>query len=48
MMDKSDKIFVAGYGGLVGSALIRRLEREGFHNLPMRLTQSRRSRHSAQ
>src|SRR5437773_1263538 len=36
MMDKSDKIFVAGYRGLVGSALIRRLEREGFHNLPRR------------
>jgi GDP-L-fucose synthase len=33
MMDKSDKIFVAGYRGLVGSALIRRLEQEGFHNL---------------
>jgi GDP-L-fucose synthase len=36
MMDKSEKIFVAGHRGLVGSALIRRLEREGFHNLPKR------------
>jgi len=36
MMDTSEKIFVAGYRGLVGSALIRRLEREGFHNLPKR------------
>jgi GDP-L-fucose synthase len=36
MMDKSDKIFVAGYRGLVGSALIRRLEHDGFHNLPKR------------
>src|SRR6266496_3388114 len=35
-MDRSDKIFVAGYRGLVGSALIRRLEQEGFHNLPKR------------
>jgi GDP-L-fucose synthase len=35
-MDKSEKIFVAGYRGLVGSALIRRLEREGFSNLPKR------------
>jgi GDP-L-fucose synthase len=35
-MDKSEKIFVAGYRGLVGSALIRRLEREGFRNLPKR------------
>jgi GDP-L-fucose synthase len=36
MMDKSAKIFVAGYRGLVGSALIRRLEAEGFMNLPKR------------
>src|SRR5437899_10220897 len=32
-MQKSDKIFVAGHGGLVGSALIRRLEADGFSNL---------------
>src|SRR4029453_1262431 len=36
MMHKSDKIFVAGYRGLVGSALIRRLEHDGFQNLPKR------------
>src|SRR2546429_9202445 len=36
MMNKPEKIFVAGHRGLVGSALIRRLEREGFHNLPKR------------
>src|SRR6266542_6544294 len=36
MMNKSDKIFVAGYRGLVGSALTRRLEKEGFSNLPRR------------
>jgi GDP-L-fucose synthase len=35
-MDKSEKIFVAGYRGLVGSALIRRLEKKGFNNLPKR------------
>src|SRR2546422_8501746 len=35
-MNKSDKIFVAGHRGLVGSALIRRLQAEGFHNLPTR------------
>jgi GDP-L-fucose synthase len=29
-IQKSDKIFVAGHGGLVGSALVRRLEAEGF------------------
>jgi len=34
--DKSEKIFVAGYRGLVGSALIRRLERDGFSDLPKR------------
>ena len=32
-MDKSDKIFVAGHRGLVGSALMRRLEADGFTNL---------------
>src|SRR6266542_1525039 len=32
-MDKLDKIFVAGHRGLVGSALIRCLERQGFRNL---------------
>ena len=36
MIDKSEKIFVAGYRGLVGSALIRRLEAGGFTNLPKR------------
>ena len=36
MMDTSEKIFVAGYRGLVGSALMRHLEREGFNNLPKR------------
>jgi GDP-L-fucose synthase len=32
-MDKVDKIFVAGHRGMVGSALIRRLEAKGFKNL---------------
>ncbi|PYK18423.1 MAG: GDP-fucose synthetase [Verrucomicrobia bacterium] len=35
-MDKSEKIFVAGHRGMVGSALIRRLESEGFSNLLVR------------
>src|SRR5881396_2367124 len=35
-MNKSEKIFVAGHRGLVGNALIRCFEREGFHNLPKR------------
>ena len=33
MLDKSEKIFVAGHRGMVGSALIRRLESESFSNL---------------
>ncbi|MGB9475767.1 MAG: GDP-L-fucose synthase [Candidatus Udaeobacter sp.] len=36
MLDKSDKIFVAGHRGMVGSALIRRLESESFSNLLVR------------
>ncbi len=32
-MNKSDKIFVAGDRGMVGSAFVRRLETEGFNNL---------------
>ncbi len=32
-MDKSDKIFIAGHRGLVGSALVRTLEQGGFTNL---------------
>jgi GDP-L-fucose synthase len=35
-VQKSDKIFVAGHLGLVGSALLRRLERDGFANLVTR------------
>src|SRR6266508_979756 len=33
MMNKSDKIFVAGHRGMVGSAIVRRLKGEGFSNL---------------
>ena len=32
-MEKSDKIFVAGHRGLVGSALVRNLEAGGFRNI---------------
>ena len=32
-MENTDRIFVAGHGGLVGSAIRRRLEREGFARL---------------
>ena len=37
IMDKLEKIFVAGHRGLVGSALIRRFEAEGFGNLVKRV-----------
>src|SRR3979490_867042 len=33
MLDKSEKIFVAGHRGMVGSALVRRLQSQGFSNL---------------
>ncbi len=36
MLDKSEKIFVAGHRGLVGSAFVRRLQRDGFGNLTTR------------
>jgi GDP-L-fucose synthase len=33
MMNKADCIFVAGHTGLIGSAMVRRLEQDGFDNL---------------
>ena len=33
MIDKSSKIFVAGHNGLVGSAILRKLKREGYRNI---------------
>ncbi len=32
-MNKQDKIFVAGHRGMVGSAIVRKLQREGFENI---------------
>ncbi len=32
-MEKTEKIFVAGHRGLVGSAMVRKLEAEGYRNL---------------
>ena len=32
-MKKNAKIFVAGHNGLVGSAILRRLQKEGFKNI---------------
>ncbi len=33
MMDKNSKIYIAGHKGLVGSAIERKLRKEGFNNL---------------
>lgn len=36
MMQKTDKIYIAGHRGLVGSAILRALEKQGFSNLLVR------------
>lgn len=36
MMEKNAKIYVAGHRGMVGSAIVRRLEEEGCHNIIVR------------
>ena len=36
MMQHDSKIYVAGYRGLVGSALVRQLNAQGYHNLLLR------------
>ena len=33
MIKKTDKIFVAGHKGLVGSAILRKLKRSGYKNI---------------
>ncbi len=35
-MNKSDKIYVAGHNGMVGSAIVRQLKSNGFTNLLVR------------
>ncbi len=35
-MEKSAKIFVAGHRGMVGSAIVRKLQAEGYNNLALR------------
>lgn len=35
-MNKSDKIYIAGHRGMVGSAIHRKLKAEGFHNILVR------------
>lgn len=38
-MQQDAKIYVAGHRGMVGSAIVRRLERAGYHNLITRTSQ---------
>ena len=35
-MDKDAKIYVAGHRGMVGSAIVRELNRQGYRNLIVR------------
>lgn len=35
-MNKTDKIYVAGHRGMVGSAIVRRLQQDGFNNIVTR------------
>ncbi len=32
-MDKNSKIYVAGHRGMVGSAIVRELKRQGYENI---------------
>lgn len=36
VLDQSAKIYVSGHRGMVGSAIVRRLQADGYHNLLMR------------
>ena len=35
-VNKQDKIYIAGHNGMVGSAIVRKLKAEGYHNLVIR------------
>jgi GDP-L-fucose synthase len=37
-MEKQDKIYIAGHRGMVGSAITRRLQKDGFNNIVARTT----------
>src|SRR3954464_11800897 len=36
IVDRAERIFVAGHHGLVGSAIVRRLQSDGYRNLLLR------------
>jgi GDP-L-fucose synthase len=38
-MNKTDKIYIAGHRGMVGSAIVRRLEKDGYSNIITRTSQ---------
>jgi GDP-L-fucose synthase len=38
-MDRQSKIYVAGHRGMVGSALVRKLQQEGYNNIILRTSQ---------
>ena len=35
-MNKNAKIYVAGHGGMVGSAMVRKLQAEGYQHIVVR------------
>src|SRR6201992_4345817 len=37
-MEKSAKVYIAGHRGMVGSAIYRKLEKEGFKNIVTRVS----------
>lgn len=47
-MNKQDKIYIAGHGGMVGSAIRRKLLAEGYSNLVVRASKSVDLRNQAQ
>ena len=40
MMEKNAKIYVAGHRGMVGSAIVRELKRQGYENIITRTTKN--------
>ena len=47
-MNKNDKIYIAGHRGMVGSAIQRKLNSEGFHNIIMRTSRDLDLRNQAE
>src|SRR5580704_9557701 len=39
MMQQNEKIYIAGHRGMVGSAITRKLKREGFSNLVLKTSE---------